>query len=471
MVFPLGTSLLASKHIGFVIPPSPGNRQIIRLIDCSHEAKGDYLWQPNDFLIISSLLRPQDKATLVDGTADRLSAEDFLRQVDGLQPDLLFVALSSVCWQSDLVFFRQVKERHPGVPLYALGDIFLEEEYLTFILNECVGVVANPYLLDLAAMAGPKNGVATSLPGLRLKAGGAFPGEARAGRVQGGIPRHSLFQKRGYRFPLARHHRHATVTTMWGCPFSCSYCPDSLFQPVVREVDSVLAELRELRRLGIRELFFADKTFGYPLENGLSLLQEMAGSFRFSWSCYFHPQLYRPELLDAMHRAGCHTVIVGIDSARPETLQRYNRRVDEGKIEALVGHANRLRMNVCADFILGLEHEDETDMAATIDYALRLPIDFASFNIAAPFPGTEIRRRARQAGRMAFGAEGCDSLTHETDLGICGAGRDAVRRLRNTALRKFYLRPGYLLRRLARTVSLEHFFIQLGQMVKIFGKA
>ena len=57
----------------FVNPPAHKKKKYMRLIDCSHEAKGDYLWQPNDFMIISSYLDKDDKATLIDGTADELN--------------------------------------------------------------------------------------------------------------------------------------------------------------------------------------------------------------------------------------------------------------------------------------------------------------------------------------------------------------------------------------------------------------
>ena len=136
-------------NIAFVIPPSPGKRKIIRLIDCSHEAKADYLWQPNDFMIISSHLAPEDGAVLVDGTADRLGEEEFFRNMRGIKPDLIFFALSSICWESDSHYFLNTRELFKSAPFYVIGDVFLEEEYRAFILRECDGIIFNPYLLDL----------------------------------------------------------------------------------------------------------------------------------------------------------------------------------------------------------------------------------------------------------------------------------------------------------------------------------
>jgi len=47
-------------NILFSIPPSRSKRNIFRGIDCSHDAKADYLWQPYDLLIMSSYIKDED---------------------------------------------------------------------------------------------------------------------------------------------------------------------------------------------------------------------------------------------------------------------------------------------------------------------------------------------------------------------------------------------------------------------------
>lgn len=458
-------------NIAFIIPPSPGKKKIIRLIDCSHEAKADYLWQPNDFMIISSLLSPEDDAALIDGTADELGEEDFFSQLDRVKPDMLFFALSGVCWESDYYYFNKTRQFFNSTPFYVIGDIFQEQAYLEYILRECDGVVVNPYMLDIERMSDAGRNEKKELPGVWTKPLNDRRYMDTGMRFTGGYPRHELFLKKNYVFPFARHFRFATVTTMWGCPFACSYCPDSRFQPVVRPWQDIIRELAYLESLRIKELFFADKTFGYPAENITPLLKEMAGRFDFSWSCYFNPKLYRPEFLELMKAAGCHTMIVGIDSADTEMLGKYQRYVDKETIVALLSHADSLNMSVCGDFIIGLEQESEADIMSTIRFAMDLPLDFASFNIAAPLPGSELRRKAVTAGKMVFGKEGYDTLSHRGDLGISAVAYEKLRQLRNKAVRKFYLRPAYIIKRLRKTASAEHFLIQFRQMRAMFRKA
>lgn len=459
-------------NIVLVIPPSPGKNNIIRMIDCSHEAKANYLWQPNDFMIITSLLGPFDDIVFIDGTADVLSEVQFLRQVRAASGDFLIFALSSVCWESDYSFFRKTKELLPNMPFYVLGDIFLEEDYQQMILKQCDGIVVNPYELNLSEMARSRTtNKQANLPGVITKPGQAlFPDGKHTITTKSKTPRHDLFLKKRYRFPFARHFRFTTVTTVWGCPFVCAYCTDSHFPPVVRYYQDVLSELDYVAVLGITELFFADKVFGFSAQNVYPLLEAMASRYRFSWSCYFNPHLYDPKLLDMMQAAGCHTMIIGIDSADVPSLQRYRRNVDPQKIEKLILHAQRTGLSTCADFILGLPHETEADIVRTIGFALEKPIDFASFNIAAPLPGSDIRKRVKRAGLLHFGKEGFDTCARMGILGNDNISAEQVKMLRKKAFSKFYLRPSYWLRRLKKTTSIEHFIIQLFEMLSMLKK-
>ncbi len=449
-------------NVTFIIPPSKNNKKIIRNIDCSHESKASYLWQPSDFMNISSLLQENDNAELIDGTVDRLTKDNFLKKVENTKADVIFFALSSVCWESDLNYFMLSREIHESVPMYVIGDIFLEVAYQKIILKHSEGIVFKPFDMDLKVMQ--KKGF-KELPGVATHPGQDVLGDSsKPSFHEGLIPRHKLFRKKGYIFPFAHKFKFATVTSLWGCPFTCSYCTDSKIPPMVRNYESVISELDELKRQNISELFFADKTFGYPKKNSLALLDEMAKKFNFSWSCYFHPQHYSEELLDAMVKAGCHTIIIGIDSEDLSSLKQYRRVVTKNKLSKLLERANLHKVSICADFILGLKHETEQDIINTVNYALSIPIDFASFNIAAPLPGSSIRQEAIDSGLFSVGDEGFDTLGKEGVIGNEYISSDRLIKIRNRAVVRFYLRPRYLWRRIRKIKSLEHLLVQLLQM-------
>jgi len=456
-----------------VIPPSPGHRKIARFSFQSFESKGSYLFQPREYLAVTSCLKPDDGAVLIDGTCDSLGDDEFfcrLMEVD--KGDILFFTLSNVCWGSDYDYFIKTVKLFPDIPVYVLGDIFLDVDFREKILSDCNGVVFLPYELNLEKMAAVKETDEDFLPGVFIKSGqNVFSSPKKITKILEGCPRHELFLNPGYRFPFARHNEFATVVTAYGCPNACSYCGSSNFPPAVRSHEAVLREMEYLADLGIEELFLYDLTFGFHKKESIPLLEEMKKRFGFSWTCFTSHQVCTPGFLELMHEAGCHTIMVGVDSSRISTLRDYKRSFKKDKLESLIEKANKLKMSVCADFIIGLEDETEDDIKSTINYALKIPIDFASFNVIVPTPGTIIRENLKKRGVSSADLTNFDSLGHSGNIGNKHLSGQRIIELRNDAVKKFYLRPSLILRRLRKTSSLKHFTIQFREMLSLFAKS
>ena len=225
-----------------------------------------------------------------------------------------------------------------------------------------------------------------------------------------------------------------------------------------------------METLGIKELWIYDSTFGFYKKETVPLLEEMARKHAFSWSTFTNHQVCEPDFLELMKAAGCHTIILGIDSVSERNLKDFKRNSTISKLEKAISKANDLNMNICADFILGLENETRTDLENTISYAMKLPIDYASFNVIVPTPGTSVSEKLKKEGASIFDLVNFDSLGREGNIGNKHLSGDEIIALRNKAVRKFYLRPRHLLRRLSKTTSLEHFQIQLEEMFAIVSK-
>src|SRR6185436_14664706 len=105
------------------------------------------------------------------------------------------------------------------------------------------------------------------------------------------------------------------VLTDYGCPYPCTFCVIGTLGFKTRPVDEVLAEIDHIRGLGIRELFFMDQTFGVVKKRGLALCAELEKRGDLSWTAFCRPDTADDELLAAMKRAGCHTLILGVESA------------------------------------------------------------------------------------------------------------------------------------------------------------
>ena len=94
-------------------------------------------------------------------------------------------------------------------------------------------------------------------------------------------------------------------------------------------------------------------------------------------------------------------------------------------------------------------------MQKTIDFAKKLDLDIAVFNILAPYPGTRLYEKIQKEGKLLL--TNYDDFHHTTDRGIfihpeCPSPEE-VGNAYKRAHREFYFRPRYLLKQLTRIRS------------------
>jgi radical SAM superfamily enzyme YgiQ (UPF0313 family) len=209
-----------------------------------------------------------------------------------------------------------------------------------------------------------------------------------------------------------------SVQTVRGCPKHCSFC--SVWRtdgqkPRQRAVDSVVAEIIELRRRGFRFVALADDNF-YPvtladlamaerqrnptrLEQLRALRSErfelMARLAELPSDMVFFTQITMEAaedeaFLDAMRRANIKGALVGVEAVTPEGLKDVSKSFNDVG-EALVERLRKFRdhgVHVLGSFIFGLPSDQPSTFEATADVAERAGITFAQFVMLTPFPGT-----------------------------------------------------------------------------------
>ncbi|MFH1768417.1 MAG: radical SAM protein, partial [Candidatus Omnitrophota bacterium] len=320
----------------------------------------------------------------------------------------------------------------------------------------------NPMDVDLANYI---DGRATSSPHIIIKDGDSLnapfsPEKGKTKKVSIGIPRHEAFINKKYRVPFMKAFLYTTVSTQFGCPFSCSYCSASRIPVVYRPYEEVIKELIYIDRLGIHELFFSDPSFGFPKDNARHLLQWMVKEkFRFSWSCYCNPQLVDENTLKLMKQAGCHTVIIGIEDDDFAMLgAKFERKMTKDYLASFLNNCRRHKIRVCGDFIIGL-NDREGAVTRMVEFAIKCRLDFASFNIYVPLMGSVERQRLIERGLVDSSSIGYDTF------GTTGKEEERLLSLRNRAVRSFYMRPSYLFKRFVEVTNFAEFIIQWTEMI------
>jgi len=116
--------------------------------------------------------------------------------------------------------------------------------------------------------------------------------------------------------------------------------------------------------------------------------------------------------------------------------------------------ARRAGLLVTAHMVLGYPGEDEQSMMETIRFARSLPLDFAQFYCAVPFPGSALYQRAREEGWID------DAPWEMFEQNFCvlstpGLSSSQVMAWRRKAYRRFYSSPSRVMRVLRRQVGLR----------------
>ncbi len=434
----------------------PGRHTYIRDYFCSKTTKSNYLFHPIDLVVLSGTLAARHEIEVLDCMAEGLNIESALRRVAAFDPAVIVSLVGSVSWDEDRVFLAQVASRGPRI--IAIGDVLQEDSEKRLAqepwLEAALHVFSNQDIIHYL------DGDQRALTEMTVRRGDGAIERIRARGKQRGTyrvprPRHELFSERGYRFSFARAARFATLLTDYGCPYPCTFCVIGSLGFQTRPLEDVLEEIDHLRARGVRELFFMDQTFGVAAARALELCAALEARKDLSWTAFTRPDTATDELLGAMKRAGCHTLILGVESADDKLLRLYEKGYVADEVRLGFARVRRHGIRTVGTFIIGLPEESEASLERTLAMAFELKLDFLSLNMAVPRFGTPFRARM-----LELGLAGADDLV--MDQGGASAflptrtlDRRAMEALKRRMVRRFYLRPSYLWRRLSSARNLH----------------
>ena len=214
------------------------------------------------------------------------------------------------------------------------------------------------------------------------------------------FPARNLFPNRMYMDHWKKHFGYSatTVMTTRGCPFSCEFCSNAVFGTSYRERSSenVLNEVEEALALGYERIHFADDVFTLNKLRILQICKDISDrGLDFKWEC-----LGRVDSIDrttalAMKSAGCDRIFFGIESGDETTLRLMGKRISLEQAVGAVEAARSAGLKTGAFFILCYPGENDDSVLKTIRFATSLPLDYLSFTMPYPLPGTRLFERVK----------------------------------------------------------------------------
>src|SRR3990172_1890649 len=212
------------------------------------------------------------------------------------------------------------------------------------------------------------------------------------------FPAYDLFRIADYHSTkgIAKRHPVSYVITSRGCPNNCTFCSSKTLNPTegkrvrFRSPENVLEEIEYLiKDHGMKELFFSDDMFTGNTRHLFGICEGLINrNLDLTWVCMTHVNNITEEKLILMKRAGCHQICYGVESGDPKIQKMINKNLDLDKVRIVVQMTQKVGLDVRCSFMFGNQYETPETMQRTIDFAKSLGPDFASLNIATPFPGT-----------------------------------------------------------------------------------
>lgn len=406
--------------------------------------------------IAAFLEREGHSVQILDAHAERLVPDAIVPRVRGAgSPDIVGITCTTSLFSAAMETARAVRAALPEAKI-VLGGV-----HPTVLPEETLGeravdwVVRGEGELTLAELASGKP--VENVAGVSHRVGGVIrhnPDRPLIADLDSlPMPVYHLLPMHLYHPAVGAYRRLPAVSMLAtrGCPGRCTFCYRIFGNRLrVRSGRKLAEEAKHLHdTYGIREICFYDDTFTAARKEVAAFCQGLADlKLDLTWSCFARTDTVNEDILTQMKRAGCHQIMYGVESGNPEILKNIHKRVDLEGVEQAVCLTKKAGIVVRAAFMLGNPGETRETMQQTLDWAIRLNPDLALFNIATPYPGTEMFEWARRNGYLRTTDWEAYDLAHMV-MNLPTVESHLVEEFYKQAHRRFYLRPAYLARRLA----------------------
>ena len=214
--------------------------------------------------------------------------------------------------------------------------------------------------------------------------------------------------------PLTHLHSNYLVMATRGCPFSCTYCCSGHIRQIYkrqhflrrRTVDNVIAELEYMIRIWpwkIERIEVYDDVLPLDYEWLKEFAPKYASRIGLPFFGYTHPNVGEPASLKLLKEAGCHYLIMGIQSGSQRVLSEYyDRRHSHERTIQTAQNILDADLKLLCDFIGYNPLIRESDNIETLDLICSIPKPWGiiKFNPMAFYDGYRLTDIARKEGVM-----------------------------------------------------------------------
>jgi radical SAM superfamily enzyme YgiQ (UPF0313 family) len=202
------------------------------------------------------------------------------------------------------------------------------------------------------------------------------------------LPRFDLLNLAAYRTVCVQFAR--------GCPFQCEFCDIiTIFgrRPRAKTIPQLMAEVRELARLGVERIFLVDDNFIGDKRRAKALLRAIVEFGRETdHAVDFNTEVsldvaQDEEMLQLLRDANFQSIFIGIETPRKAALIESKKRQNaRGDILESVLKVQSYGIRVDAGMIVGFDSDDPAIFQEQFDFiqAARIPVSMTGMLNAVP---------------------------------------------------------------------------------------
>ncbi len=422
---------------------------------------------PTDLLYMAAIAEKAGcNAMVKDYSLDAQTGIDLVRDLNEFKPDFIVINVTTPTIKSDLQYCTIAKEILPSIQIIAKGAHFLTfaEETLKAFPNLDFAIKGEPEL-TLEELLNGKN--AQDIKGLvwRNKDKIIINPDRAFNEDLDSLPYPARHLVDNSRFRRPDNNRvQAVIKVSRGCPYHCFFClatPVSGKKVRTRSPENILGEIKEcIEKYNIRDFIFWSDIFNFDRNWAVELCEAIIKSgLKFTWAANTRADTADLELAKLMYKAGCRLVSIGVESGNQEMLDKMGKKTTLEQIRQTVNDFKKAGMKIYNYFVIGLPWETEETVNDTVDFAIELNSDFINFYTAVAFPGTKFYNYAVE-NSLADSSNVLELFNDVYYYPVTSGhhlSKERIFELHKKAVKKYYLRPEFILKTLLSIRSIKEF--------------
>lgn len=431
------------------------------------EKTGSFL--PLGLLYIAAFLKSQKRHTvnILDMQAENIDMSGLEVMLKKGKPHIVGIYTTTFNLLDVFLTAREVKKNNPNIHITLGGphvNIYPEETMLNNDIDSIVlgeGEITFSMLVNALEKGVGLDGVKGIFYRDSGKVRKTSPPEFIHNLDILPFPDRKIFPLERYYDALTHSPASTTMISSRGCPYNCIFCYHGHMGKGIRFRTSgnVVSEMEECLNLGIKDIFFYDDSFTLDSKRTFDICDDIIErGLNVRWSIRTRVDSVDISMLRKLKKAGCERIQFGIEAGNSRILSVLNKKITLSQAEESFKLAKKAGIETLAYFMIGSPEETQKEILETIDFAVKLNPDYAHFSITMPFPDTELYKMGleRNIFKNDFWREFAKQPDAKNNLHFWEeylSERELYRFLKY-AYRRFYFRPGYLLKVLVNSASL-----------------